>query len=611
MPRRTLLLLSLLVCSSALAQSETPAVPLEVPAELRPASPATQPVEATTQPVITPSHISAVTVYQGNALVTREVDVREGAGLVELVVSPLPPETIDGSLFTESSDGIHVLTTRYRARAVKEDTREAVRKVERQIKELQARSQDLQKQIEVIGLNQQFLTKLETFTSATMQQMTDKGNLNADSTLKLANYVSERRASESKEQVDLQHQAEATAESIAFAQRQLAELAAGSSTTERDAVIVVDKANAAAGKVKLSYLVNSANWHPLYKLHAGDAKAPVQAEYLAAIEQQTGEDWTGVELVLSTAQPTLNAAPPDLFALDITVAGHGVAGSAGGAVASQSKLESLRESQSLRQRAQQELNRSAAPAAGGYLNAAAASEQYAELLAKEDTDPAALAAAKEGPSVAFHLQTRFTVPSRNDQQLVEVTRLDLPPSWFYKAVPILSPHVFRLATLSNQSKYVILPGEATMYLGSDFVGRMNLPLVAIGEQFTVGFGVDPQIQVDRQLANKTRSIQGGNQVLTYDYRIRVSTFKDADAQVQIWDRLPKAEAEMVDVELVHATPDLSTDPAYLRNDRPKNLLRWDLTLKPGTAGEKAAVISYEFKLQYDRNVAIGNFSATK
>jgi hypothetical protein len=100
-------------------------------------------------------------------------------------------------------------------------------------------------------------------------------------------------------------------------------------------------------------------------------------------------------------------------------------------------------------------------------------------------------------------------------------------------------------------------------------------------------------------------------VLTYDYRIRVSSFKDTDAQVQVWDRLPKAEAEMVDVELVHATPDLSTDPAYLRDERPKNLLRWDLSLKPGTAGEKAAVISYEFKLQYDRNVAIGNFSATK
>jgi uncharacterized protein (TIGR02231 family) len=609
---RTFLILSLLA-TPLLAQSE-PATP-PPPVELTPPPIATQPdAVPSTQPA-TPSRISAVTVYQGNALVTRDVDVPQGAGLVEMVVNPLPPETIDGSLFTESSDGIHVLTTRYRTRAVKEDTREAVRKLERQIKELQQKAQDIQKQIEVVTQNQQFLAKLETFTSATMQQMTDKGNLNAESTLKLAAYVSDTRATDAKKQMDLQHELEANNEAAAFAQREMGELAAGANKTEREAVIVVDKVNAAVGHVKLSYLVGAANWHPLYKLHAGAARDPVQAEYLAAIEQQTGEDWTGVDLVLSTAQPALNAAPPDLFALDITVAGRGAvaqnAGVGGGGMGNMSKKDSLLESRSLRMRAQQELNRADASQAGGYLNSAAASEQYAELLAKEDTDPGATASTREGPSVAFHLQSKFSVPSRNDQQLVEVTRLDLPPAWFYKAVPILSPHVFRLATLNNQSKYVILPGEATMYLGTDFVGRMNLPLVAIGEQFTVGFGVDPQIQVDRQLANKTRSIQGGNQVLTYDYRIRVSSFKDADAQVQIWDRLPKAEAEMVDVELVHATPDLSTDPEYLRNDRPKNLLRWDLTLKPGTSGEKAAVVSYEFKLQYDRNVAIGNFSATK
>ena len=59
---------------------------------------------------------------------------------------------------------------------------------------------------------------------------------------------------------------------------------------------------------------------------------------------------------------------------------------------------------------------------------------------------------------------------------------------------MLTSHLYRLADLANSSDYVLLPGEATMYVGSDFVGRMNLPLVAIGEKYTVGFGVDPQLQ---------------------------------------------------------------------------------------------------------------------
>ena len=478
---------------------------------------------------------------------------------------------------------------------------------EEQIKEIQQQNEQSQKDVEVITQNLQFLTKLEAFTGATLQQLTDKGLLNAESTVKLATFVMESRAEKSKALVHVTEQIAASTASIEFAQRQLAELAAGGNRTEREAVIVIDKAPGAAGSVKLNYLVGAATWQPQYKLRAGGEKEAIQLEYLASIQQQSGESWDGVDLVLSTAQPMLNAAPPDLLALDVAV----FRGAANQSVANAlSKGESYRQSRDLRQKAQTELNKNAQGSAGGYLNDAAASEQFADLLAREDP-VATIAQAREGPSVSFHLGTKLSIPSRNDQQLVEVARIGLDPVYFYKAVPVLTPHVYRLATLVNKSKYVLLPGEATMYLGTDFVGRMNLPLVAIGEEFTAGFGVDPQIQVDRQLVDKSHSIQGGNQVQTYDYRIRVSSFKADDVRLQVWDRLPRAEAESVDVQLVKASPELSTDPTYLRDERPKNLLRWDLTVKPGSTGEKAALITYEFKMQFDRNVAIGAFKTNK
>ena len=62
---------------------------------------------------------------------------------------------------------------------------------------------------------------------------------------------------------------------------------------------------------------------------------------------------------------------------------------------------------------------------------------------------------------------------------------------------------------------------------------------------------------------------------------------------------------------VRLEPPLSVDPTYLRVDRPENLLRWDLSIEPNTNGEKAATIDYQFKLEYDRNVALGNFKAGK
>src|SRR3954447_10682812 len=95
-----------------------------------------EPAEEGPPPKSAPSRVTAVTVYQGNALVTREVDVPEGKGLVEFVVTTLPPETIDSSLYTEGGDGLRVLSTRYRTRAVREDTRQEVRAKEEQIKRI-------------------------------------------------------------------------------------------------------------------------------------------------------------------------------------------------------------------------------------------------------------------------------------------------------------------------------------------------------------------------------------------------------------------------------------------------------------------------------------------
>jgi hypothetical protein len=595
-------------------------------AQVRPATgPATAPIgpaaAAAKAPTTAPSKVIGVTVYQGTALVTREVEVPAGQGLVEVVVSPLPPQTIDSSLYTEATDGLRILSTRYRTRAVKEDTRAEVRALQDQIKKMEAEQQRLQKELQVADQNLLFVGKLEQFTAATMQTLAEKGMLNGETTITLSKYVMSGREEIAKHQVELQQSQQANTEAIAFANRQLGELSAGASRTERDAVIVVDKANNAAGKVNLNYLVSAATWRPRYKLRAGADKDAVQLEYLAAIEQQSGEDWVGADMILSTAQPMLNAAPPELLALDITVnkrLAGGSGGGGGGGAPGQSPLTLGRanydQSQQLRAQAQKELNGNNSYVGGTIINEAAALEQTEELLNPVAVDFNNKLAAippgpRDGPSVIYHLKSKLTVPSRNDEQLIEVARIELAPEYFYKAVPVLTPHVYRQATLTNKSEYVLLPGEATMYVGKDFVGRMTLPLVAIGEQFVAGFGVDPQLQVVRTMVNKTRTLQGANQVYAYDYRLRVSSYKTTPVKLQLWDRLPKADAEAVGVSLIKTSPELSQDPSYTRDERPDNLLRWDLTIEPGMTGEKAKEVTYQFKLEYAREVSIGNFKS--
>jgi hypothetical protein len=582
-------------------------------------------------PRIASSRVVHATIYPDGALVTREVEVPAGEGLCELVVGPLPEQTVPTSLYSESADGIRVLTTRFRSRPIREDTREEVRKLEDEIRKLEQTADKLQADAKAIEQNMALLTKLEGFTTASTTHATEKGKLDSEAAISLAKYLMDGRMEKVRDLVLLRQQLKDNAEQLVFSKRKLRELTSGTSKTERDAVLVVDKVNAGAGKVRLNYLVGDASWRPQYKFRAGKtAKDPVTLEYLAAVKQQTGEDWGRVGLTLSTAQPMLNAAPPDLKTLAVRVVSRGVAvpgarmpaaglrpgepatGPIANPMGNTTAKDLARAAQVLRRQAQQEWNQKKEERAGEIANYAAVLEQACELVLQAEGkqhagDGRARGGHNEGPSVTYHLAGRLSVPSRSDEQVLEVARLGMKPDYFYKAIPVLTPHVYRQADLVNKSKYVLLPGEATMYQGPDFVGRMNLPLVAIGERFTVGFGAEPQLQVHRQMVDKSRTMQGGNQILKLEYRILVSSYKAEKVRVQVWDRLPHGESEALGVTLVKATPELCKDPVYLREERPNNLLRWDLEVQPGTRGEGAQKVQYEFKLELARDATIGSF----
>jgi uncharacterized protein (TIGR02231 family) len=220
-----------------------------------------------------------------------------------------------------------------------------------------------------------------------------------------------------------------------------------------------------------------------------------------------------------------------------------------------------------------------------------------------------LPAEKDSPSVTFSVTGRLDIPSRRDPQLLEVARVDLVADYYAKAVPVLTPRVYRLAKLTNKSEFVLLPGEATVYIDGDFVGRMRLPLVAAGEPFIAGFGVDPQLQVSRRLIRKSRTIQGGNQIFDYEFRLGLRNYRPGAVKAQLWDRLPKPEGEAVAVNLMKTSVDRSNDPPSQRTARIDNLLRWDIVVPQGTIGDKTMYLNYEVRLEYARDLPQPHFLA--
>src|SRR6266542_4050145 len=425
----------------------------------------TAPAAKAVEPTTARSRIVKVPVYPGNALVTREVEVPPGNGLTELVVPDLPIRTMHNSLYSEGTDGLRVLSTRFRTRPVEEDTREEVRKLEDEKKKQQMTAQKIQADLDVIGQNMVMLTKMEKFTETTAAHATEKGGVNGDAAITMAKYVMEQRADKSKEKVSLQQQLDTLKEQMVFTQRKLQNLTAGSTRIERDAVIIIDRENGAGGTVRLNYLVDRAGWQPQYKLRAGaKGKDPVQIDYLAGVSQQSGEDWSRVEMALSTAQPMLNAAPPELAKLEVAVVaraslppgaqnpvGQGAGfGPGGPTFAPQPAGELQGRANTLRQQAAQSYNLQDVRNATLQLNTAAALEQNFELqktrdeiLAENRKQRMSGSGGNEGPSVTYQLKSKLTIPSRNDEQVIEVAKLNFEPKYYYKAVPVLNRHVYR------------------------------------------------------------------------------------------------------------------------------------------------------------------------
>jgi uncharacterized protein (TIGR02231 family) len=216
----------------------------------------------------------------------------------------------------------------------------------------------------------------------------------------------------------------------------------------------------------------------------------------------------------------------------------------------------------------------------------------------------------EGLSVSYSLPARVSLASRPDQQLVRITETALACQFYYLATPVLSPFVYREAELTNTGADVLLAGQISAYLDGHFVGRGEIASVSRGQTFVVGFGADTQLRAKRELVDRSENVQGGNREITFKYRLVIENYKDEKATVRVMDRVPNADRVTdIRVTLAESKDKLSEEALYLRNERPKGILRWDVEVGARSAGDKARLIEYSYKLEFDRNMAVTTPSA--
>ena len=239
------------------------------------------------------SRISRVTVYPGSATVERVLRLAPGAR--QAVFACLPAGLDAASLQASGDAGVRIgeLAVRQQPRALlgeacRSPLHDRVRALEDQIAALQAESEGLQV---AAGY-------LKSFGSAA----TGAGVGPASAAQIGATAQALRQGAQAG--ASRQHQIPRAQEAL---QRELAPLLAerdrAGTPDARASTVQVTLAAPQGGELRLSYQVRGPGWQPGYRATLDTESRRVRLERQALVAQSTGEDWDGVQLVLSTGQP--------------------------------------------------------------------------------------------------------------------------------------------------------------------------------------------------------------------------------------------------------------------------------------------------------------------
>jgi uncharacterized protein (TIGR02231 family) len=359
------------------------------------------------------------------------------------------------------------------------------------------------------------------------------------------------------------------------AKRRMDEFAASAQREETRVVVTVTSQAAGDADLTVRYMVGNAGWSPVYDVRVTEDFAQASLEMTAVVTQRTGEDWSGVPLEVTTAQPAAGAAPPEPSAWIVDL---------------------LSEDAVLRESA------GAAPALDAATPAKVASKRLAAL---EDKDAGFIAPVRHsGVVVAFTAPLPANVRSDGQPSRVALGRFDLPPQVRWTAFPKVTDKVFVTAKLKNKTGSALPAGEGRVFVGPDFMGPMALGDWGQEKEIDVGLGVDREVEVARETLKQERSTEG---VFTKDtvheraYRITLKNHRARAIDVRVLDQVPVSRDEDLKVEMKDLTQPLAKLEA---REEETNKVRGILEWRFGVAAKQTTDLRFGFRVAHPRDRTI-------
>jgi uncharacterized protein (TIGR02231 family) len=323
---------------------------------------------------------------------------------------------------------------------------------------------------------------------------------------------------------------------------------------QNGAVLTFTLAVAEAGEVTVdvSSVEGFANWSPVYDMRLTTGNdAALQVDRSVVISQQTGQDWTDVQLILSTARPGEQTGPSGVWAPLRRIISEDELDRERGVVMMSDQVESFARSNT----------------AG---LAEPAMEAPVAATAKADFS---------GATVTYVYPGSVDIRNGVEDLRLPLDTLNFEADVWAEAVPSRDQIAYRMAEFTNDTGEVMLPGQALLFADGTMIGFSQLPLLAAGGDTEMGFGPLDGLRLTRAVPNKSEGDVGvftSSNQLTEQATMTVENLTGQEWAVKLRDAIPYSEQDDLEVEF-------SANPAVTRRnpDGLRGILEWDLDVAAG------------------------------
>ncbi|MFT3740548.1 MAG: mucoidy inhibitor MuiA family protein [Breznakibacter sp.] len=591
--------------------------------------------------------VSEATVYIEGAQLVRKKGIDLPAGETVLKFVGLSPDMDPKSIRVKASGQVTVVSVNHQFNYVSEWKKQT------DAADIQQKIDDIDKQLEEIGMKQAILQEELTFLNLN-RELNGKEQALTAAALKEAALFYQTKLTVLKTD-ELAYRRTTTELTL---QRnklvgQLNGLSAQKDEPTAEVVVKVNAKTASRYNFELTYLVKKAGWFPSYDIRANSVAEPIVLTYKANVYQRTGEDWKNVKIAFSSGNPSQGGVAPKLkpyhldyylrapvylkndaaFSGKVTdLPGEPLPGASvsvpGSTIGTVTDLNGnfnlvLPPNTSQVQVSFVGYKNKTVPVGNGFTNIAmeennlALEEVVVTGYGTDGSVPAALQGRVAGISsrkvkmeslpvemetrlqtttVLFNIAMPYTVLSDGKYYAVEMDHLTLETAFEYYAVPKIDRDAFLMAHVTNWEQYNLLGGEANIYFEDTYTGKTVIDPGSFKDTLSLSLGRDRNIVVTRDKSKEftRKQILGSRTSETHHWAISMRNQKQETVTVSLFDQVPVSARDEIEVT------DLVLSGGRL--DKPSGEVVWKVELKPGES--RKIDLSYQVKYPKGRNLMV-------